>query len=74
MDCKLYTLIFNPNVPFLNYIFCHHIGEIPIIHQKHYDSFPSVNIEEQIFKKTNVFISRSLERNICSAFTNVKEK
>ena len=25
-----------------NYIFCHHIGEIPIIHQQHYDSFPSV--------------------------------
>ena len=34
----------NPNAPCFNYIFCHHIGEIPIIHQQHYDSFPSVLI------------------------------
>ena len=33
---------FNPNAPCFNYIFCHHIGEIFIIPQQHYDGFPSV--------------------------------
>ena len=33
---------FSPNEPCINYIFCHHIGEIPIIYQQHYNSFTSV--------------------------------
>ena len=46
LKTREYTLCspFRANAHNSSYIFCNHINEIPIIHQQHYDSFPSVLI------------------------------